>query len=762
MVQEARRPRRKSVRQQIGHDSIPPRTVTVINVPLVAENIVFGDEKATRSIGKFQIMSGGDDPQKKDSLDIAIDAALKTPLHKLIRKARAGLQEGLIMLEHKIEDEYAGNAVAILDAIMPHLEEPPGSVDIHRTMAAFTTMRVLSAIFQWLKRHPEPSPASFATTSRIRAAGHKFVYWAHRLLRPSLADPDDPRCMDAWNVLGRFFYTLFSTPTEIVSSLATHPPMLVLSIVFCHSLHRGFPIIYPDCRPSDPQWNRPDFGSAILFWIAGANTRGLVDAIQSGTVCDPATFARRIIQRMQCFSKVSTIPRLSHHPVEVSMHLNMQYLTAVTHRLMLCDPTMHTIFMDLQVPEAYLSAIASEADKLRFLSDPKNQAGEIVSLAMLPYLWWEKASSKRILARARCLAEGGIFKFIGDLVRAIGNVEGTGVGRGNNPLERAHFTLGYLIRGIIMYTVYPTLIPRAITLIKENVLPVLSEIRSTSHYKESFIAIRSSLRTMAEFLKPNRQERLCDNLFHSTTSGNQQGAATQKEKCEDWAALHRAECDHLSLNRHNRKASRSWYSYPYRRFHANVMRYILESTEVDIRLSPFELNGYFPKRYHPSSDVGRINLLKALDIKGEQFSPVDLDTWVGKVAPFVPEHLRRRFDTFLRMFTSCTKSPDYEPGSLRILESVFTLGEEDVTVIVLLKQRRALPAPKGSLVEAAVMARHFADRGVEAKSHYEFVGSFAFIGKSRGRNTLGDPMLDLGIGLDMSDFGSSTRIGALG
>ncbi|KAJ3502441.1 hypothetical protein NMY22_g18579 [Coprinellus aureogranulatus] len=308
-----------------------------------------------------------------------------------------------------------------------------------------------------------------------------------------------------------------------------------------------------------------------------------------------------------------------------------------------------------------------------------------------------------------------------------------------------------------MYTVYPTLIPRALTLIEENVLPVIDELPSDSHYKETFDAIHSSLQSMVKFVSPDQQERLCDSIFHSTRFESSQETADQTVKRDDWTAFHRAECGHMSVNYYDRKASKSWYSYSHRRFHANVMRYILESTEVAIRLSdPLEFLGYFSEPYRPASVVSRIILLKTLNFMRQQCKPEDLNTWVGKVAPLVPEHLRPRFDAFLYMFLSGVKAPDYAPGSLRLLESVFVFGEEDVTTIVLLNQSHPLPTPTESKEETATIAQRFAERGAGEQSHYQFVGSFSFIGNSRGRDNLGDPELPLGVGVDMSDFNSST------
>lgn len=176
-----------------------------------------------------------------------------------------------------------------------------------------------------------------------------------------------------------------------------------------------------------------------------------------------------------------------------------------------------------------------------------------------------------------------------------------------------------------------------------------------------------------------------------------------------------------------RKFSNRWYSYSYRRFHTSILRYSFESVEVGTTvLGPVGAAGFLWRSYSPrkvNNDIDPLRPLDHLAVWG-----TDLNAWVGREAPLIPEHLRPRFNAFLQAFLSSFEILEYKPGSLRLVARVSPLGNEDVTMILLLRQAEPLPTMQGSKDQLVEMVKKFTVRDPTARSRYQIVGSFAFIG----------------------------------
>ncbi|KAJ3520021.1 hypothetical protein NMY22_g12931 [Coprinellus aureogranulatus] len=704
-----------------------------------------------------------------DLTDAAVEAVLRTPIRRIIQGAKAGSTDSILLLELRVDEAYSNHAVAILDAIMPFFEDPPEDPQLFQVhaKAAYASMGVLSKIFEWLKRYPAPSPAQFASLSRITAASHKFVDWSHRILQRAIEEPDDPEHLVPWSIIGRFFYTLFATPTDVLQDLAKYPPMLSLAVTICQILHRGLPIIYPSVRRGGPHYDRPDFASAILFFVAGTNALGVTETIHGGAICSPETFVERIVLRMQYFSKVNSIPHLSHRPENASEKLNIHYLIGATHWLMEQDSRMRDLFMEYRAPEVYLTTVSAESAKLRDFVDCADRAEELIMLAVIPYLWWERVESKGILARAKSLTEGGILKLIGNVLLYTHKNDAKAEGE-DDPIaliqNRLHFNVGYLIRSVTPYLLYPEIIRSGMGEIEEHILSRLDELPPKSLYKKIFTEAYRSLRSIEQLVPRDRQEGLCDSLLHHArhmTSSRTKRA--DPEKREDWSAFHRLECKHWRSKYSERKPSKRWYSYSHRRYHTNIMRYAFESTEVGIRLlGPTGTIGEYWTYYSPVEVARRLDFMGTHNTLGTIFHTDSLDSWVRERAPLVPDILHPRLDAFIGRFTSSVQLSHYTPGSFRLLQHNFFFGDENVTLLVLLKQVSPLPGPCASTEDTVRMARNFTDRDSDTKSHYEFIGSFAFSGPSRGRDTLGESELDLGVDPTEVDLSGATPTTATG
>ncbi|KAJ3531965.1 hypothetical protein NMY22_g7940 [Coprinellus aureogranulatus] len=674
---------------------------------------------------------------------------MEAPIRTIIQELRGGPSaiQAMVILETKIDDEYAKHTLAILDAVLVHLRNSPSLNKVQHTTMALAAFRTLSVIFQWHHHHPATSPPSTAAVTRIHGFVDNFVYWLTSLLEHLPEELNQPQALRGYDTMGRFICTLFLAFPDIEKALAQSPAIVKIGIFFCYRLHYGSPIVYPGDRPSDPLCDEPDPGSAILFSLAKYNPVGLADMVSSEVVCSRQTFVRRIVRRMKCFISLGSISRLSYHSQVTSEKLNVHYIVGATDRLMDYAPSLRDLFVEERAPEVYTEAIAIQMRLAARLLDADKRARILVDLFVAPLRWWDLARATDIIPRAGALVDAGLFSAVGNLlpIAHIGDKYDVVDKESGFRLSTCTFAISSALRAIMPYILHPRVLAKSCREMEANVNPSMKEVPSDSPYKEYFPSTLLYLQNCERTLSREHQEMMCDNLNHwSTTSVKAGNEALHTEKIcsrchtvaycsrecqkEDWKMFHRRECALMWLEYYKRKSAKRWYPYSTRRFHASILRYALESMEVGKAIVGPELgaNLMWTQQY-PRNVIDFIDPLKVMDDMTLCWGK-GLNTWIGSISPILPEHLRPRFDAFLRSFTPSLHIPEYTPGSVRLLEKAFRFGDEDVRLVVLLCQGYAMPTVQGTKDQRMDMAKRFSLRDPMAKSHYQFLGSFAFYG----------------------------------
>ncbi|KAJ3543132.1 hypothetical protein NMY22_g3248 [Coprinellus aureogranulatus] len=656
---------------------------------------------------------------------------MTAPIQRVIQEVKDGSPQAMVILQSAIDANYAEHPVAILDALLVHLRQSPALVQVQHTIMALAAMKTLSGVFRWHHNHPEPTPASIAAANMIRDSVDDFVYWLTRLLEHLPEELNEPAALDGYNTTGRFIYTVFLAFPDIQATLVQSTPILMIGVYFCYRLHQGAPIVYPGGRPSDPLCDEPDPGSGILFQLAKDNPVGLAKVVSDETVC----------------SRQSLSGESSIGCEFTSEKLNINWIIGATDRLMDYDTALRELFREERAPEVYVEALAIQLRLAVRLPDAHERISSIVNMSIAPMKWWDSARATNVVSRAGDLVDAGIFSLMGSLL-PVAHVrdkfdaedDGSGFQMGLRTLA-----IRCALGSIMPYILHPSVLAKSAQHMRTYIEPSLEKLPPDSPYNEFMPSNLLYLQNCERLLPREQQEALCDNPNHWNITSMGAKYADQIEKVcsrchsvaycsrvcqkEDWNTFHREECAHMALEYYNRKSSKLWYPYSTRRFHANILRYTLESLEVGKAIigseGPHSM-WTFQNPYNVSDAIDPLNVMNNMCLCYGQ----DLNTWVGSISTLIPDHLRPRFDLFLRLFLPSLGIPRYTPGSVRLLEKAFRMGGEDVRLVILLCQGYAMPTIQGTKDQRVDMAKRFSIRDPKTTSYYQFLGSFAFYGNS--------------------------------
>ncbi|KAJ3531161.1 hypothetical protein NMY22_g8272 [Coprinellus aureogranulatus] len=676
----------------------------------------------------------------------------RTSTEEIISGVRSGSSFSVEALVPLIQPNYAKHGASILDALLTNLKLPENKafneLALDFMTAGMLSMSALREVNRWLARN-QHTPVAVSTSLRLLSDADGYIRWATEFMRATGKPTNKTELiLTGYHITANFFYTLVSTPTDILKTLCTRDALLDLAISWWIATCEGAPIMYGDGILPGPA--PADSGAAVFCELTTENPRGMAEAIMLGRVCSPALFVQRTIVRVRCMVKLKAYKHLRESSAKVAhARENFRAWLHVTLYLRECSSTLRDRFRKAKIAVVLMETLH---DLARASLEHGISAGE----------------SRE--ARAACLVD--ILRLIYQWVtwtpfETISNVK-TILGCGfMNPLaeclvilNRDGSKVALLMKSLIAYTTYPEVLEALLPSLASRIQPAIRHLIPNSYEHSYFIALESGLQPLSQAIVVDNQECLCDNLMHVVRleaagiphpelacSGCHSVVYCSKRcQIEDWNALHRRECAKMRSLYFENKSLQKHYPHRYRKYHTTLTRRFYETGEVIRRTITYTQNKW--REYDPCNVTQSIIIFPEDEDQAPGWG-TDLDTYVFRTVheqKVIPPYLLPRFEAYVSVFRRTIalarqkpatplhrrrgpgkfSIPNDSPGSIRFAERAFRWGDREKVVVLLMEQLREVPvytAPFPLLAEAKALesARERAWSSPIFKIHASFV-----------------------------------------
>ncbi|KAF6757161.1 hypothetical protein DFP72DRAFT_1066005 [Ephemerocybe angulata] len=580
-----------------------------------------------------------------------------TPLEERIANARGGSPDRLWELYYYIEDPD-DRSLEVIELVLGHL-----SIDNMKAHATALTQavgaRAVACIFILLacvsafQTHPNLRDLAIVPVGEAIEA---ICVWAHFCIHFELAPPDaELEFLEMYNRVGRLLVQLSLYP-ELHARLASTAAYHKLAIRLW--MTRG---ITKDLDHDNQYHALLALGNAV-----GDPEDDQTDLFIQQIMARPAKFATE-------FAEV-TIER-SHRIRDMVFSRQLPPATVVDYILFLisivcrvtgsCDSLRITfIKVDYLVElSSDLNAVSAALVELDCAHLLKSMLQPTMSLACHVY---DPHTPFRSVRNSSDVLSGGLLTHTLRILASL-------------PASEEHCTMQgiTIIRNLGRYTAYPSVIeelgrmPALGTFITRG---LENDWRVSALWDAFCITIQRSLGAQRSFIKEGGL--LCDNMLCPRT-GTGLHSDLEPKACvgcssvvycsvacqkEDWAACHRAECEHARNDYARLRTSRSWYSHRSRAFHVAYIAFLFNKPHTGyLRKKQVKTRKWIP--FVDTSDI-------CVSIR---LVPLEGDSWWKSPGhdESLPEYHKYRFSALKEEYTH-----EDTPGNVRLVQAFFPLGAE--------------------------------------------------------------------------------------
>ncbi|KAF6755679.1 hypothetical protein DFP72DRAFT_1169505 [Ephemerocybe angulata] len=648
-----------------------------------------------------------------------------------IRERGATSDDGGLDLLHDLVDrtyaEYPNHPSEIVDTLLHFLKAPTckvSEVPLDQFEQAIACFEGIGHICHWIQSNPEPTASTVTTSLRIFKASSDLVTWAHYILGVTkwfAEDHEDTlRYYAATTVL---FDSLFNWRTRILSHLSTQPAMLDLVISWWTFSTGSHPPLHGDGSRDDSVAGEEDIALNLVYLITKQNPVGMAKAILDERVCSAQEFLVKTVLKMRTLLYLNQIPHLDHLPEHTIEIGNLRFIVIITDFLMAANASLHTAFMERGITKVYIMILIAAATKLEDLVEMADYHDESLAslLGLVGYVVnWAINSDTSILGHVNHVVRHGALEILGYAAPYIRRNSRIGDG------------FDIIFASLVPYAVHPRVLPYFLDATSRHILPRLGHPASND-FPQKKLANTTYLAlvgTPAKLLPRDAEERLCDNLKHKPHKSGSSSFASRPERvcnrchsvaycsrqcqAEDWKALHRFECDVMSLKYMEQKAQCRWYSYRARSFHSRMMRHSMDTIR--------KLNSVHNHRGGLDHAEAH-GVVWAVDILWEDHPAfgVELEEYVARATRMMPAELQPRFAALVGLYKRSIAA-DSDTPTVFLVEKKFRFGDVDVTLVVLLEEAES-SAPAETHGEYRAVVEDYRIRDMESSAPSKIISS---------------------------------------